>query len=157
MIILRDIGLRRGSKLLLQDANVTIQPGQRLAMIGANGSGKSSLFSLMLGELVADTGDIEGMSRLRIAHMAQEVQASQIPAGEYVWRDCGTSCSAWNLPATSTRQRLFTASLKKLMVTVPSGGQSACCRAWDLPRKHTSARSAIFPVAGVSGSISPGR
>ena len=86
MIILRDIGLRRGSKLLLQDANVTIQPGQRLALIGANGSGKSSLFSLLLGELVADTGDIEGMSRLRIAHMAQEVHASGMPAGEYVWR-----------------------------------------------------------------------
>ena len=86
MIILRDIGLRRGSKLLLQDANVTIQPGQRLAMIGANGCGKSSLFSLLLGELVADTGDIEGMSKLRIAHMAQEVHATQLPAGEYVWR-----------------------------------------------------------------------
>ena len=86
MIILRDIGLRRGSKLLLQDANVTIQPGQRLALIGANGCGKSSLFSLLLGELSADTGDIEGMNKLRLSHMAQEVQASSIPAGEYVWR-----------------------------------------------------------------------
>ena len=86
MIILRNIGLRRGSKLLLQDANVTIQPGQRLALIGANGSGKSSLFSLLLGELAADTGDIEGMSRLRLAHMAQEVRASDMPAGEYIWR-----------------------------------------------------------------------
>ena len=54
MIILRDITLRRGSKLLLQDANVTIQPGQRLALIGANGCGKSSLFSLLLDELGAD-------------------------------------------------------------------------------------------------------
>ena len=86
MIILRDIGLRRGSKLLLQGASVTIQPGQRLALIGANGSGKSSLFSLLLGELVADTGDIEGMSGLRLAHMAQEVHATSLPAGEYIWR-----------------------------------------------------------------------
>jgi ATP-binding cassette subfamily F protein 3 len=86
MIILRDISLRRGSKLLLQAANVTIQPGQRLALIGANGSGKSSLFCLLLGELVADSGEIEGMARLRIAHMAQEVHASGMPAGEYVWR-----------------------------------------------------------------------
>jgi ATP-binding cassette subfamily F protein 3 len=86
MIILRDIGLRRGNKLLLQDANVTIQPGQRLALIGANGSGKSSLFSLLLGELSADTGNIEGMNRLRLSHMAQEVHASATPAGEYVWR-----------------------------------------------------------------------
>ncbi len=90
MIILRDISLRRGAKLLLQDANITMQPGQRLALIGANGSGKSSLFSLLLGELAADTGDIEGMSRLRIAHMAQEVHASDMRAGEYIWRGDST-------------------------------------------------------------------
>ena len=89
MIILRDIGLRRGSKLLLQDASVTIQPGQRLALIGANGSGKSSLFSLLLGELAADAGEIEGMSGLRLAHMAQEVHATTMPAGEYTWRGDG--------------------------------------------------------------------
>jgi ATP-binding cassette subfamily F protein 3 len=89
MIILRDISLRRGNKLLLQDANVTIQPGQRLALIGANGSGKSSLFSLLLGELSADTGDIEGIFGLRLSHMAQEVHASTTPAAEYVWRGDG--------------------------------------------------------------------
>jgi ATP-binding cassette subfamily F protein 3 len=86
MIILRNIGLRRGSKLLLQDANVTIQPGQRLALIGANGCGKSSLFSLLLGELGADTGDIEGMNTLRLSHMAQEIHATSLPAAEYIWR-----------------------------------------------------------------------
>ena len=86
MIILRDIGLRRGSKLLLQDANVTIQPGQRLALIGANGCGKSSLFSLLLGELTADAGVIEGMNKLRLSHMAQEIHATAIGAGEYIWR-----------------------------------------------------------------------
>ena len=86
MIILREIGLRRGSKLLLHNANVTIQPGQRLALIGGNGCGKSSLFSLLLGELGADTGAIEGMNKLRLSHMAQEIHASSLPAGEYVWR-----------------------------------------------------------------------
>jgi ATP-binding cassette subfamily F protein 3 len=86
MIILRDIALRRGSKLLLQDANVTIQPGQRLALIGANGCGKSSLFALLLGELGADAGEIEGMNTLRMSHMAQETHATDMPAGEFVWR-----------------------------------------------------------------------
>ena len=76
MIILRNITLRRGSKLLLQDANVTLQPGQRLALIGANGCGKSSLFSLLLGDLSADAGAIEGMNTLRLSHMAQETQSS---------------------------------------------------------------------------------
>ena len=86
MIILRDIELRRGAKLLLQDAQLTIQPGQNLALIGANGSGKSSLFALLLGELGADTGEIQGMNNLRLSHMAQEVHATSLPAGEYVWR-----------------------------------------------------------------------
>lgn len=86
MIILRNIDFRRGSKLLLQDANATIQPGQRLALIGANGCGKSSLFSLLLGEFGADAGDIEGMNTLRLSHMAQEIHATSLPAGEYVWR-----------------------------------------------------------------------
>ena len=86
MIILRDIALRRGSKLLLQDANVTIQPGQSLALIGANGCGKSSLFALLLGELGADAGTIEGMNSLRLSHMAQEIHATSLPAEEYLWR-----------------------------------------------------------------------
>ena len=86
MIILRDLDLRRGGKLLLKDAGVTIQPGQNLALIGANGCGKSSLFSLLLGELGADNGEIEGLAGMRLAHMAQEVQATHLPAGEYVWR-----------------------------------------------------------------------
>ncbi|MEH6583059.1 MAG: ATP-binding cassette domain-containing protein [Halioglobus sp.] len=86
MIILRDISLRRGIKVLLSAANITIQPGQRLALIGANGCGKSSLFALLLGELGADQGDITGMEKLRLSHMAQEVQTSNALAGDYVMR-----------------------------------------------------------------------
>lgn len=86
MIILRDISLRRGTKLLLEGVNITIQPGQRLALIGANGSGKSSLFALLLGELSADQGVIEGIGNMQLAHMAQEVAASALPARDFVWR-----------------------------------------------------------------------
>ncbi len=86
MIILRDISLRRGGKLLLAGAGVTIQPGQRIALIGANGCGKTTLFHLLTGELSADGGEIEGLDGLRLAHMAQETRAVVMPAGEYVWR-----------------------------------------------------------------------
>ena len=89
MIILSQISLRRGSKLLLQNADITIQPGQRLALIGANGSGKTSLFALLLGELGADSGTIQGMNNLRLAHMAQEVSTTSLAAGEYVLRGDG--------------------------------------------------------------------
>jgi ATP-binding cassette subfamily F protein 3 len=44
------------------------------------------LFALLLGELGADRGEVEGMSNLRLSHMAQEVHATRLPAGEYVWR-----------------------------------------------------------------------
>ena len=73
MIIFEDIALRRGTKLLFEGASATLQPGQKIALIGANGCGKSTLFAMLLGELLPDSGDIRGMGSLRIAHMAQEV------------------------------------------------------------------------------------
>ena len=84
MIILRDIELRRGKKLLLHHANVTIQPGQKLALIGANGCGKSSLFKLLLGQLVPDAGNLFIPSDWRIAHMAQELASSERSVLDYV-------------------------------------------------------------------------
>ncbi|PIE38921.1 MAG: ABC transporter ATP-binding protein [Gammaproteobacteria bacterium] len=86
MIILRNISLRRGTKLLLSASEATLQPGQRIALIGANGSGKSSLLQLLLGELEPDSGEIEGLDGLSIAHMAQEVSETTLNACEYVWR-----------------------------------------------------------------------
>ena len=54
MLQLRQVELRRGVKLLFENANLQIHGGQRMGVIGVNGSGKSSLFSLVLGELEAD-------------------------------------------------------------------------------------------------------
>ena len=84
MIILRNISLRRGSKILLEPVDLTIQPGQRIALIGANGCGKSSLFAMLLGELEADSGHIDGIEALRIACMAQEVETTDETALEYL-------------------------------------------------------------------------
>lgn len=84
MIILRDISLRRADKLLLENANATLLPGQRLALIGPNGCGKSSLFAMLRGELPPDRGDVEGIRGLRIAHMDQDVAASSESALDFV-------------------------------------------------------------------------
>ena len=84
MIILEDIALRRGQKLLFSGASATLQPGQKIALIGGNGCGKSSLFALLLEELQADAGDIRGLKGLRISHMAQETETSDLTARGYV-------------------------------------------------------------------------
>lgn len=84
MIILRNISLRRGSKILLERADLTIQPGYKIALVGANGCGKSSLFALLAGQLGADDGDIEGLDTLQIATMEQEVSASDENALDYL-------------------------------------------------------------------------
>ena len=84
MIILEDIALRRGQRLLFTGASATLQPGINIALIGGNGCGKSSLFALLLEELQADAGDIRGLKGLRISHMAQETEASDLTARDYV-------------------------------------------------------------------------
>jgi len=84
MLSFRNVSLRRGINVLFSAANFTVHRGNRVGLIGANGSGKSSLFQMILSELEADTGEIELAGDNRIAHMAQEVSASQQPAIEYV-------------------------------------------------------------------------
>jgi ATP-binding cassette subfamily F protein 3 len=84
MIILRNISLRRGAKVLLRDVDLTIQPGQHLALTGANGCGKTSLFALLMAELAEDNGHIDGIEGMRIAAMAQEVAPSEEPALDYL-------------------------------------------------------------------------
>ena len=59
MIQLRQLTLARGSRVLVEDANLQIHAGWRVGLVGANGSGKSSLFALLRGELHAETGDFE--------------------------------------------------------------------------------------------------
>ncbi len=75
MISLRDLTLYRGSLPLLEAAELTIHPGQKVGLIGANGSGKSSLFALLRGELHQDGGDCALPSGWTIAHVAQETPA----------------------------------------------------------------------------------
>jgi ATP-binding cassette subfamily F protein 3 len=84
MISLNQLSLRRGTKLLLENANLLIHPGYKVGITGANGSGKSSLFALILGKLEADQGDLSIAGDLAIAHVAQETPATDFTALEYV-------------------------------------------------------------------------
>jgi ATP-binding cassette, subfamily F, member 3 len=83
MIRLSNVTLRRGAKALLDGADVALNPGDKVGLIGANGSGKSSLFALLRNELHADAGDVDFPARWRVAHVAQETPALERPAIEY--------------------------------------------------------------------------
>jgi len=83
MIRLSQVTLQRGTKVLLESADVSLNPGDRIGLIGANGSGKSSLFALLRGELHADQGEVDFPARWRVAHVAQETPALERPALEY--------------------------------------------------------------------------
>ena len=84
MITLRNITLRRGPEPLLEQANLVVHSGQRAGLVGMNGSGKSSLFALLLGELQPDAGDVELPPGLAVAHMAQETPALARSALDHV-------------------------------------------------------------------------
>jgi ATP-binding cassette subfamily F protein 3 len=84
MILLRGLQLRRGVKVLFEQASLTLNRGQKIGVTGANGCGKSSLFALLLGELHQDAGEFEIQPGLVLAHVAQETPSTAAPAIEYV-------------------------------------------------------------------------
>jgi ATP-binding cassette, subfamily F, member 3 len=84
MITLRNITLRRGTKVVLQGANVTLQPGEKVGLIGRNGAGKSSLFAMLTHRLQADTGDVEIPPRWRVGEVAQEMPETEDGATDFV-------------------------------------------------------------------------
>jgi ATP-binding cassette subfamily F protein 3 len=73
----------RGTKPLLVDADLTLNPGDKIGLIGANGAGKSSLFGMLRNELHPDQGAIDFPQRWRMAYVAQETPALDRPAVEY--------------------------------------------------------------------------
>jgi len=84
MLQFNDLTLRRGPRLLFEHATFQIHPGQKAGVTGANGTGKSSLFALILNQLHADGGDCRYPRDWVIAHVAQETPADERAAIEYV-------------------------------------------------------------------------
>jgi len=84
MLQLKQIELRRGSKLLFENATLQAHAGQRMGIIGVNGSGKSSLFALILGQLEGDAGELQLNRKDVIAHVAQESPHSARSALDFV-------------------------------------------------------------------------
>jgi len=73
MINLQDIIVRRGTKVVLDAASITIHPGEKAALIGRNGAGKSTLFSLLTGGLIEDGGRFSFPKSWRISQVEQHM------------------------------------------------------------------------------------
>ena len=84
MISAKSITLRRGLRVLFENASFTLHKGERVGITGSNGAGKSSLFELILGRIQTETGEISIPPGLEIAHVAQETPASSRSALDYV-------------------------------------------------------------------------
>ncbi|WP_151634964.1 ATP-binding cassette domain-containing protein [Noviherbaspirillum aerium] len=83
MIRFLHVSLTRGIKPLLEDVDLTLNPGDKIGLIGANGAGKSSLFAMLRGELHPDLGEVDFPAKWRMAYVAQETPALDRPALEY--------------------------------------------------------------------------
>ena len=84
MITLKDVVLRRGTKVLLDGASVVINPGEKVGLVGRNGAGKSSLFRLLDGALHEDKGEFHVPAHWRMAQVAQDMPETDMPATQFV-------------------------------------------------------------------------
>ncbi|MES2423858.1 MAG: ATP-binding cassette domain-containing protein [Pseudomonadota bacterium] len=84
MITVREVTLRRGVKVLLDGASVTMNPGEKVGLVGRNGAGKSTLFALLNGTLHEDSGDISIPHQWRMAQVAQDMPETTQSATEFV-------------------------------------------------------------------------
>ena len=84
MITLKNISLRRGAKLLLDAASVTLNPGEKVGLVGRNGAGKSSLFALLNGNLHEDAGEFYIPTQWRMGQVAQDMPETAQSATDFV-------------------------------------------------------------------------
>ena len=84
MITLKNVVLRRGSKVILDSASVTLNPGENVGLVGRNGAGKSSLFAMLNGSLHEDGGEFYIPAQWRMAQVAQDMPETEQSATSYV-------------------------------------------------------------------------
>ena len=84
MITLKNISLRRGTKLLLDQASVTLNPGEKVGLVGRNGAGKSSLFALLNRSLQEDSGEFHIPTQWRMGQVSQDMPETTQSATEFV-------------------------------------------------------------------------
>ncbi len=84
MIRLQDVVLRRGTKVLLDGASISIHPGEKVGLVGRNGAGKSTLFALIDGTLHEDGGEVSIPPGWRLAQVVQQMPETDQGATDFV-------------------------------------------------------------------------
>ncbi|PRD14080.1 ABC transporter ATP-binding protein [Pantoea coffeiphila] len=84
MIVFSSLQIRRGVRVLLDNATATINPGQKVGLVGKNGCGKSTLLALLKNEISADAGSFSYPGSWSLAWVNQETPALDVAAIEYV-------------------------------------------------------------------------
>ena len=84
MITLKNVTLRRSAKVLLEHASVTLNPGEKVGLVGRNGAGKSSLFALLNGNLHEDAGEYYIPAQWRMGQVAQDMPETDQSATDFV-------------------------------------------------------------------------
>jgi ATP-binding cassette subfamily F protein 3 len=84
MISLKNVVLRRGAKVLLDKASATLNPGEKVGLVGRNGAGKSTLFALFNGTLHEDGGQFDRPDQWRLAQVAQDMPETSQGASDFV-------------------------------------------------------------------------
>ena len=84
MLNFSDVSVRRGKRELFSGATFSLFRGEKVGITGENGSGKSSLMALVRGELQPEAGSFEMPAQLELAHVSQELLATEQGAIEFV-------------------------------------------------------------------------
>ena len=132
MLTFANVTLRRGTNVLIDGYSSTVYQGARLGLVGANGTGKSSLFKLIIGELDTDLGSVELASGVRLSHLAQEVPETGDTALDFVLQGDAEYTRLAEELATAEREERYmeVADLHEQMAAID--GYSAPARAEQL-------------------------
>src|SRR5690606_32416117 len=132
MISFRDFALRRGERLLLSGVDLSLHAGWRVGVVGRNGTGKSSLFAAIRGEVEPDRGDLDLPSRLRIASIAQEMPSLPDPAIDFVLAGDAAVHAALQAEANAFAAEDWEAVAEAHQRLEETGGYDAAARAGRL-------------------------
>jgi ATP-binding cassette subfamily F protein 3 len=86
MLVINDLSLRIAGRLLIEHASLTLPSGTKAGLVGRNGTGKTTLFRAIMGDLAPETGTVSLPRGLRIGQVAQEAPGTEEPLIDIVLR-----------------------------------------------------------------------